>query len=180
MFIKCKNPDDRSKVVKAIKAKLEESRFTADVFEMNHHQHRLVIRLENIRLVDKKDYCGAHPNECQVNRPHKTTRYLEGGDWIGWNDMLNDVLDRMKMDADAWSYNRESRGGGKYPIRLGLCRRTNYESEMVCQWGRTFFHWDSAVNADDFTNYCGKKAPRSTYPDGTPGLATWRRSHQPV
>lgn len=181
MFIRCKNVDDRSKVVWALKDKLEKSRFTADVFEMYHPRHKEVIRIENVRLRVAKPYCGAHPGPCQVNgRRHMKSRYLEGADWIGWNDMCNDVMDKLRVSAEFWSYNRESPGGGKYPMRIGTKRRIRYDEECSFSFGRMFVHWSAQVDAIDFEDHCGKKAPRSEFPEGTPGLADWRPGREAV
>jgi hypothetical protein len=152
---------------------LETSRFTARL-TVEFRQGRWGVKVENVRKRVRSHYCGQHPNECQAGggRQKRTGFWLEGSDWVGFNDGLNDLLDRLGVSADVWSSNRESMPGGRYYVRRKRCRRTNYESECAGGWGRVFFLWSH--QNPDFEDCCGKEAPRSHYPDGTPGVPDWR------
>jgi hypothetical protein len=175
MFIRCKNPSDNVKACIALKDKLEESRFTATVFPMSHRRHKEVVRIETVRLRIKKDYCGQHPCACVAVRKHRKGHWLEGADWIGFNDLLNLVLDELQLDADVWSYNREARLSNKYMVRIGRKRRICYGEKAITHHWQTFFLWDGKIHACDFEDCIGKQPPQTEYPYGTPGLAEWRR-----
>lgn len=135
MWIKPKNPDDIDKIVTAVRQWLEESRFTAEVYGKFHSRWKHAIRVERVRKRAKEIYCGQHPNECVANpffdRKERKGRWLEGSDWVGFNDGLNDVLDGLEVEADVWSYNREALKAGRYFIRKGRCRRVDYDSDWV-------------------------------------------------
>lgn len=183
MFIRLKDLVRSVSVLRMLRAKLEKSRFTAHVSELyNHPRHRYVIEVRNVRLRERKEYCGQHPCACPVLpflKRHQTGRWLEGADWIGFNDMLNDVLDRCAVSADVWSYNREA-GSGKYFIRRDEKRRTRYMEAVIEGIDILAFRWDITFDPLDFEDYCGRKAPRSDFPYGTPGLAEWRRGREPA
>lgn len=187
MLIKPGNPDERPRIRAEVMAWLEASRFTAEVTLAHHYRWKYVVRVDNVRLRRRKDYCGQHPNECVVNpffpKPHRSGRWLEGADFVGFNDGLNDLLDQLGVDADVWSFNREAgkltpaglvTGGHRYFIRKGRCRRLDYDSDWQDVPGAGtggFFYW---VLDGTFEDYVGREAPRSSYPEGTPGLADWR------
>jgi hypothetical protein len=140
---------------------------------------RWTIKLSNIRLRLAKDYCGQHPGPCQVipgfNRPHARRRHLEGADFVGFNDGLNTVFDRLAVSADIFSHNIAARCSRFY-IRKGRCRRVRYTMSADDRGFRVFYFWDAGED-NDFVDYCGRKhAPRSEYPTGTPGLAQWREN----
>ena len=162
-------------IVYAIKEWLEISRFTADVQIEYHPRHKQAIKIECVRLRRKKPYCGQHPGPCLVQavRKHRVGRWLEGADWVGFNDGLNDLFDRMKWRADIWSYNREA-VGGIYYIRRGRLRRIDYTHNTDYRFGQFIAFWEKAEQ-HDFDDHFGRKRPlRSAYPCGTPGLADWR------
>lgn len=135
------------------------------------------IKIENVRLRNKKDYCKQHPGPCPINPffpvapKHWRATYLEGADWVGFNDGLNDVLDRLHVDADVFSFNRESRAR-KFFIRKGKERRHSYFEEYPVLGRPEIAGW-IAGDKDDFGDYCGVAAPRSSYTHGTPGFACW-------
>ncbi|MCI0421496.1 MAG: hypothetical protein L0312_20105 [Acidobacteria bacterium] len=169
-------------IVRTLKARLEKSRFTASVFIDDERKEADTIRIETVRLRIRKLYCGQHAGPCLVNpifnRRHFKAIYLEGADWIGFDDMLNDVLDEMSMDAKVWS----SRAGdikGRLYIRRGRKRRIHYD--MIAGHDTAFgtvYVWDGAGEEDDFYDCIDlpKPFPPSAYPAGTPGLAEWRFS----
>lgn len=153
---------------------VEASRFRAKVATEYHPRWKRVIRIDTVRLRKKKEYCGQHPNGCVpnlfVDKPHRHGTWLEGSDWVGFNDGLNDVLDKHNVNADVWSFNRESLGTGRYFLRKGLERRLDYDSEYIERFGRGFYAW---VQDGEHENWCGKTAPRSVFPKDTPGYACW-------
>lgn len=121
--------------------------------------------LKKVRLTSKKQYCGNHPNECVLTHDtHRNTRFLEGADWVEFNDTLNNILDKLNASADIYSKPLEIKD--KLFVRKGFERRINYDSKMV---GR-FFVWDGSGTESDYENFCNKIAPKSTFPEGTPGV----------
>lgn len=179
----------------------EKSRFRFDVAYDDVRvkgRHRRCLRLRRIRLLQAKDYCGQHAGPCPLRGvPHKNPRatYLEGGDWVAFDDMINDVLDRHRIEADVWSVGREF--VKPYYIRRGRMRRTAYPG--VWMRGRTaaerythprfvataphaalaFLTWncDEAVAGWSDAGFGQRRdQPRSAYEEGTPGIPEWRRS----
>jgi hypothetical protein len=153
-------------------AALRDSRFTARV-EVEDGR----VKISLVRLKAKKPYCGAHPGPCLPNffgqfRKHINAHFLEGADWVGFNDGVNDLLDRHSVAADFWSASMEFRG--RMWIRRGTRRRTCYD----CTYGPNN-HPSWRTGRDDggrWGDYCGRLAPRSEYPAGTPGHPCWLES----
>jgi len=90
------------------------------------------LTLRRVRLRVKKNYCGNHPGVCVVNPylgPQKKpiASYLEWDDWVAFHSVINDCLDKMKIDADIWSTPHDVKG--KMWIRKGTQRRVKYEWE---------------------------------------------------
>ena len=111
-----------------------------------------------IRLKEAKDYCGAHAGPCKftgIKEKHKKMKFLEGADWVAFNDMINDILDRMGIEANVAS--------SVCVIRKGLLRRTNYGS-----WGNGDFKKDE----DAYAIVTSGKF-KSNYPNGTPGVPSY-------
>ena len=161
----------------AINAWLAISRFTAFVAAATHSRRGLGVFITTVRLRRAKPYCGQHPGPClaQNRRRHPVGKWLEGADWVGFNDGLNDLLDRLRYDADCWSYNREAMGNTYY-IRRGRLRRCNYASDMLHRFGGVVAFWEKD-RSHDFVDHYGRKRPlRSEYTPGTPGIADWRPS----
>lgn len=134
--------------------------FTVE-YNPNGWKYTAFLHVCSIRLQEKKDYCGNHPNGCEANvfggRGRRAV-FLEGLDWVDFNDRLNDALD--VHHTEAWV---ES---GVCVLRRGFERRINYGSHLR----GNFYQWDKIGNVDcDYENYCGDEAPESTYPYGTPG-----------
>ena len=93
------------------------SRFTARL-ELNNGK----LSIHQIRLKASKSYCGNHPYPCPVTpfeRRHRKGKWLEGADWVGFNDLINDVLDDLAVDADV--------GSSLVTIRKGRKRCVRYE-----------------------------------------------------
>lgn len=156
---------------------VEASRFTlradCDTLRKNYHG----VKVTEVRLKKAKDYCGQHPGPC-VNfgfgeRKHRKHKFLEGLDWVGFNQMVNDTFDRLKIDCDVFSFNREMRGGGKYYIRKGTLRRLKYPYESV---NGIFQLWLPGTVEEDFVDYNGKEPPAIPWyvlDAGTPGYACY-------
>ena len=138
--------------------------------------HQTVLKIMGVRLKRKKDYCGQHAGPCLAQnawRPHKVTSYLEGSDWVAWNDMLNDLCDANKIEAVIFS-TRESIGGPLY-LRKGKARCINYQEAAVGQ------HWDGKQPDSVFSEeHFGKRKPaaRADYPDGTPGIPEYLQAKE--
>lgn len=117
------------------------------------------MKLYDVRLREKKRYCGSHPNSCEVEGG-RMGRYLEGADWVEFNDRINDVLDRLNVSARVYS--------GVCELREGRNRRINYGSHIINPY-RGLYEWDKRGEDCDYEDYCGRIAPASSYPFGTPG-----------
>jgi len=176
MFIKPSKTEKRSPgdLAWLINKALETSRFRAKVETEYHPRWKAIVRIDTVRLKKKKDYCGQHPNACIANpfvqKKHRCGSWLEGADWVGFNDGLNDVLDKYAVAADVWSFNRECKEGGRYFLRKGLERRMDYDSEYTQGAFQGFYAW---VLEGEHENWCEKVAPRSFFPKDTPGYACW-------
>jgi hypothetical protein len=115
------------------------------------------VRILGIRLRVPKGYCGNHAGPCRVTgRRHKTLNYLEGLDWVSWNEMLNDALDSIRFDGDVAS--------SHCIIRKGRRRRLDYLGVDAGEFDR---------DTDAYGDYCGRKAPPCDYHWGTPGIIGW-------
>lgn len=164
----------------AIRAKLasalEKSRFTARLETAIFRGYRRGIKIACVRLRNKKPYCGAHPGPCQALFPRKprTGRWLEGNDWIGFNHLVNDVLDRASIECDVFSYNNESLEH-KYYIRRGRRRAIRFCWETQSRFfGNGVALWVNGDEQEDFADYCGKPSPAiPELDDGTPGYACY-------
>lgn len=149
-----------------IEQAIDLSRFTAVLSTLDNR--RLDIR--TVRCKSRKEFCGNHPGPC-VLAGHKEKKglWLEGADWVEFNDLLNDVLDKMNEEATIFSRPREIIR--QLFIRKGGLRRTGYDSFVLTWEGRfagaqAWLHDEEGVWED----YRGRKAPASTFPDGTPGI----------
>jgi hypothetical protein len=151
-----------------IQARLKQSRFNARI-EMSRKDDR-ELEIKYVRLKRRKEYCGQHPGPCAGDgrQQIRTATYLEGADWVGFNDMLNDLFDEKEWEADIWSFGQEFRG--KMRIRCGRLRRVHYGASGP--YGH--MAWDAYGMENDFEDWCGRQAPVSRYPEDTPGLASWR------
>jgi hypothetical protein len=150
---------------------IQASRFTARI-EIGKLRYKAGIKISVVRLRNRKDYCGAHAGPCPVvgGRKHMIARYLEGLDWVGFNHLLNDVLDAHNLSYDVFSFNRESLVR-QYYIRRGRQRRIAY----VYDHNGRFAHWTQGTD-ECFADYCGKPSPDydpEILASGTPGLACY-------
>lgn len=164
-------------VLPALRRAMNESRFVA---KMEYHEcgrrcerraklnggrpcwKKGTIDIWNVRLRASKDYCGSHAGPCPFNpvfeRPHSRRAYLEGADWVEWNDTINDVLDWAEADARVWN--------SICLIRQGLRRRVFYDGRPD---NRAI--WCYKADDEDYQDYSGTgKRPASWFPSGTPGI----------
>jgi len=139
---------------------LTKSRFTALV-EISGDK----VKIRNVRLKQNKDYCGNHPFTCPIrpwgNEKHKKLNYLEGADWVAFNDMVNDVLDDLGVSADVAS--------SLVVIRKGEKRCVNYGGHLLSN--KIDNEWNK--EGEKYENWIGKKAERSKFPIGTPGIPAY-------
>jgi hypothetical protein len=139
-------------VRQALMDALSSSRFTFDSESIDYRRFKIV----NVRLRSSKAYCGNHPGACQIDGKDRRGSYLEGADWVEFNDMLNDVLDRLKVDARVES--------SVVLVRRGRERCVEY---LYVQHPWRNAEWEKI---GIYKDYCGKKAPMSKFPEGTPGI----------
>lgn len=162
----------------ALDSKLAVSRFTACVTVASLRKTKVGLKIETVRLRNAKDYCGAHPGPCQVTgKKHMKAKYLEGLDWVGFNALLNDLLDATTVNAVVFSFNRESLTP-KYYIRRGYFRRVAYPYE----YRDRFAHWTQGGDWA-FENHCGKPSPKledAILTDGTPGYPCYTLEEEAV
>lgn len=165
MFIKCYKTDTyvaphqiNDLLWPAVKDKFT---YQWETLRMNGRKFIWVAKIRQIRLVTKKPYCGNHPEMCELqgfgNTKPRMGNYLEGTDWVDWNDRLNDVLDSVGLKADVAT--------AACVVRKGTTRRVQYDS----YWIGNFALWEQFGPVSHYEDWCGKVAPASIYPFGTPG-----------
>lgn len=132
------------------------SRFTAEVINPSPR----TIKILKVRVKAGKAYCGNHPYGCEIGGVDKKARFLEGADWVEFDDLLNDVLDSLNVDAKVSS--------SACILRKGRLRRTNYDGNFL--WFGKNAVWDKNAPDYDYKDYCGRVAPPSSFPEGTPGI----------
>ena len=154
MWIKLLSPaeEDLDYLKSVIEAAIEDSRFTATLSQTS----KTKIKIEKIRLRDSKPYCGNHPASCRIEVKSAWRNYLEGVDWVSFNDGINDILDRLGISANVWT--------SICIIREGRSRRVAYTAQPNGEWAKYGLTW----------NYCGREAPASDWPGGTPGIYGWK------
>ncbi len=132
-----------------------------------------IVKIEQVRLRVGKEFCGNHPAACEVGNPtHRKGAYLEGADWVQFNDELNNILDRMGVSARVES--------AQVILRKGPLRRTHYGHRYPSA-GRNA-EWKRGSDREwDWQNhrYAKKNLPVSTFDEGTPGMYR-RAGHQKV
>jgi hypothetical protein len=103
---------------------------------------RNIVALNRIRLEKAKPYCGQHPGECVLGGPKMKSRLLEWDDWIRFNNLMNDVVERTELDCDIWSNPRDTRG--TFYIRRRNSRRVRYDwTEQSSGVGRPLRVWNN-------------------------------------
>lgn len=149
-----------SQVAFALTKAIERSRFRANVLLVERGKMKVL----DVRLRQKKPYCGNHPNACELGRQEKRASYLEGADWVEFDDLINDVLDNLYVSADVES--------NVCILRKGARRRLHYSSYVAHTLGSgaRVWQWRKDEPPAYYGDYRGKGAPRSEFPDGTPGI----------
>lgn len=126
-----------------------------------------IVRVRDIRLKDKKKWCGSHPFACDIGGP-RSSNLLEGADWVEFNDSLNDILDQLGVSANVESI--------VCILRKDTRRRVHYDGhwQTHAENGIAFVEPQPEWNKDEddchYIEYVGHEAPASWYPEGTPGL----------
>lgn len=136
----------------AIIAAFTNSRFSLEVEIVSAKR----LKINKVRLWQKKDYCGSHPGACNIVKKHVRYNYLEGADWVEFNDTLNNTLDKIHANCRVASTVVLVRDGKKRCIKY----RQQQGHGPNAEWARIGIYQD----------YCGKIAEPSTFPDGTPGI----------
>jgi hypothetical protein len=139
------------------------------------------VMLRGIILKSSKEYCGQHAFACEIANPGRALlgvkerkgKWLEGADWVAFNDMVNDILDLMNNPtADVWSDARNRDKG--IVIRQGRDRCIEYFGDIDAggDW-KKFGVYEDCVGMSDV---------HARYPEGTPGIATYWMSddHPPL
>jgi len=147
--------------------RLNKSRFWVHEMRRFPRGKRSVVSLHKIRLKHSKGYCGNHPGACALTgdaAPHRRGNWLEGADWVAFHDMVNDMLDAAKVQANVHS------AGRRFWIRRGNQRRVRF-------WGRNLLTRAAEFFPDEPDSYVvnvGGSGLRSVFPPGTPGIPEWR------
>jgi hypothetical protein len=159
MYITLKGKNDRTieSLGDFIRMKINNgSRFSVEIDILSARR----LKMRNVRLKESRPYCGSHPNACEVAGADRSYKYLEGTDWVEFNDRINDCLDFLNINARVFS--------GVCEVRAGTKRRINYGSHHT-GWFNQPYEWDKVGEPCDYEDYCGIYAPDSSYPFGTPG-----------
>jgi hypothetical protein len=165
--IRVADHDEAYKVIQAIQGFINRSRFTLNLqrgqggkyggISVERKGKCLLVAIRGIRLKAKKDYCGNHAGPCRLTfSQHKRHTFLEGLDWVSWNDMLNDALDSIGHNGDTASTS--------CIIRKGRCRRMDYFGKDAGE----FFK-----DSNNYENHCNRSPVQSSYQAGTPGIFGW-------
>lgn len=173
MKVSIKDGSDVGMVASALEKINDDTRFNLKVEVTG----KTVIQLRSIRLKESKVYCGSHPFACDINGGRRAV-YLEGADWVEFNDRVNDVLDNLEVAAKVKS--------AVCIIRKGRNRRLAYNGHWLVGWQREGLRnvkvfsedplgpnphpeWKMDEPDDNYEDWCGHYAPNSWFPEGTPG-----------
>jgi hypothetical protein len=140
-----------------------------------------IIEIKGVRLKTRKEYCGSHPGACELAfREHRNTAYLEGADWVEFNDMLNNHMDKHNISCVIWSAPTErqrSQATERMRIRIGMHRRIRYDMRPNESPFRGNSTWELNGNVADFCvpRFLESGLPDvpftySEFPSGTPGI----------
>lgn len=165
MEIKFESSDNMYAFINNMNGRKEDLRFVFDL-EPKCTNRSSKVQFKNIRLKISKSYCGNHPAMCEVTgtKP-RMGKFLEGADWVGFNDLLNNICDELVISCKINSAVCE--------IRKGYFRRINYDYTSHDNGYRQDNRWDKFGDEKDYANGCYMAPYTSTFPDGTPGLATF-------
>jgi len=162
MDLKFRNSNDKQRIARSLQSFVRRSRFTFDLVDAGER----LLRIYKVRLRTRRYYCGNHPNVCNVDngRKHPKALFLEGADWVDFNDRLNDILDKAGIECkitSMWS---------RWIIRNWDVRRWVYPS-VPPRNEFSNYEWDLRNDEDLFTKGSGKPEV-SDFPYGTPGIHT--------
>jgi hypothetical protein len=104
------------------------------------------IKLNRIRLITKKSYCGNHPGPCDaINRGRKmNATYLEWDDWVAFHSIVNGALDSLQVEADVWTLPLDV--SGKFFIRRGMKARVKFDYDTEYNTvGRSVRVWNTGT-----------------------------------
>ncbi len=150
----------------SINAAIKESRFTALVESVSCNT---VVNISRVRLNKSKDYCGNHAKACErPGKKEKKHTFLEGADWVEFNDLINQVCDDRKVSAFVAS----ARGAGCI-IRKGNKRRMQYDADtFIGEKGNGEWRWNYDAPDNHFVSWINSEIPvaPSRFPKGTPGI----------
>lgn len=120
-----------------------------------------MISITCVRLCESRPYCGNHAGPCRIKGEHKNSKakFLEGGDWVEFNDKLNDLLDRVGGGLCA------NVASSTLVLRKGPRRRIVYAAISPDHGD-----WVKNAEAQHYADYRKSRAPRSLAEAGTPGL----------
>lgn len=139
-------------------------------------RRRQRITLHQIRLKESKPYCGNHAGPCveknPEGKPDVKRKYLEGADWVAFNDMVNYALDVCAFPAEVDSIDCN--------MRHGKMRRISYFMDPDSpERDRDFYREGFSSEYEDWTNPLERSEwPHSEYEDGTPGNPEWRTHNE--
>lgn len=140
---------------------IDNSRFTVNKIEDQSNSRNNWLKLREIRLRTRKDYCGNHPGACVgLLQRHRKGVWLEGADWVSINTLVNDVCDEFNVIANISTT--------VCKIRKGNLRRMHYGGHTL----GFFQEWNMDEDAHKWEDWMGRIAPDPTWTYGTPGLFT--------
>lgn len=146
--IKLKDINKVDNTYNEILKSIQGSRFKAEV-----RLNKNTISFHKIRLQKSKEYCGSHAGPCLLGGPDRKAVFLEGADWVEFNDRLNNIMDKLGLSANIAS--------SVCVIRKGFLRRIKYSGGKGGEWLK---------DENAYLDNCGKPAIKSSYPSGTPGI----------
>jgi len=182
-----------AKLVPVLKDVIAASRFTADVKDCGYSSQSKsakggVVDIKKIRIRgESRVDCEGHPGPCvlplpwQLVIPRKRSKFLEGADWVEFDDLLNAMCDALGLEANIYSWNRDTDKPGRFVIRKGRQRRVVYDCHEVWRGGFLIGRaWDNNGPADHFKDCIGAIPPTSEFMEGTPGLHSTERASKVV
>ena len=90
----------------------------------------------------------------------KKAKFLEGADWVEFNDMLNNICDKLGISANISS--------SVCIVRKGNLRRTIYGSYRLRPHGN--YQWNYNEKDEAWLDNLYGGAMISDFPEGTPGI----------
>jgi len=86
----------------------------------------VALKFRNIRLTERKPYCGNHPGPCVLGGKKKPNSFrMEWDDWVAFHKLVNDSLNRCWPDTDVWTLPQDV--SGRFWIRKGKFPRICFD-----------------------------------------------------